>query len=184
MLQHALDWQTVLIEAFPQNFEKMVKNRPNAINVFGAMCLTESVEFSVGKHPATGGSTSDMSSYHKDKFTNDETGAITVPCKTIEGVLTENSITHIDVFFLDVEGAELSVLQTIDWSKVKIDMFVIEMNDTNPMKDEAVRAMLKAQGYVQPFSLREECRQRKGQQCVNNEVHVLPYLISGMAGAS
>ena len=34
--------------------------------------------------------------------------------------------THIDYFSLDVEGAEMIILQSIDWKHLDIDVFTIE----------------------------------------------------------
>ena len=39
--------------------------------------------------------------------------------------VTHTGITHVDVFSLDVEGAELAVLETMDWG-VGVDHWVIE----------------------------------------------------------
>ena len=157
----------------------MVQNRPDAINVHGAMCFGESIEFTIGVHPATGGTTHDMNAWHSEKFTNDKTGLVTVPCKSVAGILQENRISNIDVFFLDVEGAELTVLTTIDWTAVTIGMFIVEMNGTDPNKDEAVRAVLKAHGYVKPFRFLDECLKRK-ENCVNNEIFALPDYIQSI----
>lgn len=170
--QYALGWRTLLVEAFPENFEKMVRNRPEATNVFGAMCLGESIEFQVGKHGATGGVAQDMSDVHKQHWTTGETGVIQVPCMQVTKLFLEKKIDHVDVFFLDVEGGELAVLQTIDWGKVDIDMFVVEMDGSNLLKDEAVRAVLRAHGYVTPFNMLEECR-KKQEQCMPSELFVL-----------
>ena len=49
------------------------------------------------------------------------------------------NITHIDFFSLDVEGAELEVLKTLDLSAVHISVLVVEQDGTNPEKDGAVR---------------------------------------------
>ena len=35
-------------------------------------------------------------------------------------------IKHIDFFSLDVEGSELTVVESIDWTRVKIDVMLIE----------------------------------------------------------
>jgi hypothetical protein len=56
--------------------------------------------------------------------------------------------TRINFFSLDVEGAELKVLQTFDWSKVKIDVLMVEAEflanadkstSENKVKSELVR---------------------------------------------
>lgn len=160
------------MEAFPDNFVKMEENRPDATTVFGAMCLGDSIEFQAGEHGATGGVAQDMSETHKDRWTNSDTGVVTVPCMQVTKLLEDKKIDHVDVFFLDVEGGELSVLETIDWGKVQIDMFVVEMDGTNKQKDDAVKTKLQEQGYTIPFSMRDECKKRQ-EQCMVNELFVL-----------
>ena len=75
----------------------------------------------------------------------------------LSDLFQQNGIKHVDLFHLDVEGAELTVLETFDWS-IRIDMFVVEMDGTNPQKDAAVRELLHSRGYVTPFSLLGEFR--------------------------
>ena len=53
-------------------------------------------------------------------------------------------ITHVDFLSLDVEGHELEVLKTIDFSKVTIDVITVE-NDYN---DESIREILYANGFM------------------------------------
>lgn len=93
---------------------------------------------------------------------------IEVPCMTLSELFHKNGIDHVDLFYLDVEGGELTVLETFDWS-VPIDIFVVEMDSSNPQKDEAVRQLLFAHGYVTPFSLLEECRHQR-TECMPSEV--------------
>ena len=49
-----------------------------------------------------------------------------VLCIPLFSILEAIGMTHINLFSLDVEGAELDILQTIPFDKVKIDLFVIE----------------------------------------------------------
>ena len=49
-----------------------------------------------------------------------------VICIPLFSILEAIGMTHIHLFSLDVEGAELDILQTIPFDKVKIDLFVIE----------------------------------------------------------
>jgi hypothetical protein len=82
----------------------------------------------------------------------------------------KNGIDHVDLFFLGVAGGELTVLETFDWS-VAIDVLVVEMDGSNPQKDEAVRQLLFGHGYVTPFSLLEECRHQRSE-CMPSEIFV------------
>ena len=56
-------------------------------------------------------------------------------------------IQEIDFFSLDVEGAELLVLQTFDWS-VPVKMFCIEL-DREPDYVAQVHALLDVHGYTE-----------------------------------
>lgn len=52
-------------------------------------------------------------------------------------------VDTVDMFSLDVEGAELSVLKSIDWSRVTIKLLAIEVNH----KGSALDDFLLAKGY-------------------------------------
>ena len=163
------------MEASPVNFEKMVVNRPDAINVHAALCFGESIKFQLGDKgangevSATGGVAADMSDYHKENWAQAET--IDVPCKLVTNLLVENGIDHVDVFYLDVEGGELSVLETIEWGKVPIDMFIVEVDFSNFQKEEGVRFLLRNQGYITPFSMVEECSKLQ-KDCHKSDIFV------------
>lgn len=74
-------------------------------------------------------------------------GTTEITCLPLATVLQMFDLTHIDFFSLDVEGAELAVLQTLDFSKVHINVMVIEQDGHDPQKDEAVRQLLRAHGF-------------------------------------
>ena len=82
-------------------------------------------------------------------------GAHTVPCAPVKHIFETFGITHIDFFSLDVEGAELEVLKTLNFSNVHINVFVIEQDGRNPEKDEAVRQLLLANNFELDTSIKE-----------------------------
>ena len=43
-------------------------------------------------------------------------------------------VRHIDFMVLDVEGSELPVLKSIDWSKLGVDVFSIEYSQLGPVR--------------------------------------------------
>lgn len=180
--QYALSWKALLVEAFPDNYDKMVVNRPDAINVFGAICPGKSISFQTAESGATGGAVKDMSAFHKERFVGGAAPLIEVPCMTLSELFHKNGIDHVDLFYLDVEGGELTVLETFDWS-VPIDIFVVEMDSSNPQKDEAVRQLLFAHGYVTPFSLLEECRHQR-TECMPSDVFVTKSMADRMFGGA
>lgn len=53
------------------------------------------------------------------------------------------NIRHVDFFSLDVEGAELFILQSIDWTRIDVDIFVIEVQE----RREEIYEFMTSQGY-------------------------------------
>ena len=49
-----------------------------------------------------------------------------VICKTLSQILDAIHLRHIDFAIIDVEGAELSVLRSIDWRRLTFSVLVVE----------------------------------------------------------
>ena len=68
-----------------------------------------------------------------------------VECYPLYSLFLAVGITqNIDFLSLDIEGAELAVLKTIPWDKVRIELVMIEINHSD--KQELTNVMTKA-GY-------------------------------------
>jgi FkbM family methyltransferase len=51
---------------------------------------------------------------------------VTVPCYRIDSVLADRGVSTVDYLSIDVEGAELQVLQGIDFTKVRVNVIGVE----------------------------------------------------------
>lgn len=123
-LEDKLNYKGILIEASPILYSGLVKNRPNTKNYNFAISETEGeVEF-IG-HKATSGMTHTMTDAHREAWKLDNQPIYKVPTSRIDTITKENDVKRIDFFSLDVEGGELDVMKTIDWS-VPIWLFLIE----------------------------------------------------------
>lgn len=69
-----------------------------------------------------------------------------VKVEALENVLERHKITHVDFMSLDVEGAELDVLNGINFDKVCIDYIVVE-NNKGSKKERLVRDFLISHNY-------------------------------------
>ena len=166
--EHALQWTSVLIEANPDNFKALERNRPNAINIHSAMCSGDFIEF-IG-HGAVGGMVDTMSDRHRAGWVGATESPTRVPCQTFKQVFSKHGIKHVDVFILDVEGGEFEVLKTMDWS-VTVGVWVIELDSSNPEKNRKVRDELSRNGYIPAeWNIRDWCA--KGGDCTSNEAFV------------
>ena len=55
-----------------------------------------------------------------------------------------------------LQGAELEVLKTVNLTQVSIDVLVVEMDGSNPKKDEAVRELLAASNFELDNSMKDK----------------------------
>eukprot|EP00959_Pyramimonas_sp_CCMP1952_P240266 5020783-Pyramimonas_sp.AAC.2 len=157
------NWAGILIEGFPENFDKLVQNRPNrTVNLPRAVCeASRTVDF-VKTHFAavTAGNPETFSEGYikaehpqllqgkqgclvdgKPTCTISELPCYKVPCAPMWRMFVDVGVPHVDLLTVDVEGAEETVLHSIDW-RLPIHVVVVEMDGRNPDGDERIRAFL------------------------------------------
>lgn len=149
--ENELDWTGVCVEPNPKVFTQLKENR-NCVCL--NYCISEkkgALQFlSVsGYGEMLSGLISFFDQNHDkriDEIIKEHGGnkaMIDVPSMPMKEILEQQSLTEVDYFNIDVEGGEMSVLNSIDFSKVHIKVFTIENN--NRTKD--VRQFLKRKGY-------------------------------------
>ena len=102
--------------------------------------------------------------FHSVAFTNaaqanvpshyDNTTLVDIPCDQLTPAVLDVLGGHVTFFSLDVEGAENQVLRTLDFSKVHVDIWMVEnvnqfchREERCDSRDES-RAILQRAGYV------------------------------------
>jgi hypothetical protein len=175
-LASCFGWSGLLIEASSDNFRALERNlirRPLNITkaVHGAACpasLDMSPQFiNITKNggPAAGNPSEMTESQLKRWFhTSDPSGVLveSVPCRPMEAHLSflkstsinEYTKKHIDFLSLDVEGAEFTVLSTMDFDATQVDVISIELPYHNK-KAPACREFLANKGFVECDFLHE-----------------------------
>eukprot|EP01041_Mallomonas_annulata_P009071 gene9071-18793_t len=147
-----LGWQSIHIEANKHSFKRLIHNRPNSLNIHSALC-DERREFRFlthWKYPAVGGIYEFMApDYIKTWFPGinsvaDLKDEPTVQCVRLSSIFQNIRIDHIDIWILDVEGAEL---QGMDFNRVNISTIVMEGGNTNKTIDVMKVDYLKKYGY-------------------------------------
>ena len=167
--EEALGWHGLLIEAEPKYCDQIVNSRcakerawrgPEGIrNVLacGAVCKASdggSVEL-VKMDAMSGVPSMGMYETHLDMKINAKRmqGREVIPCAPMNALLSKAGLhrRRIDLFSLDVEGAELHVLNTIDWSTFRFGVLILEISciddPRGPLQNQT-RALLWSKGYT------------------------------------
>ena len=124
-LERCLGWQGLLIEGHPVNFHKMARARPGALNLGIAVCREHGLANFSERAGVASGINSEMDSFHRKHF-NIGNLVRRVPCGPLGDWFTALRLRTIDFFSLDVEGAELVVLQTLNWEALTIGVLLVE----------------------------------------------------------
>ena len=154
-------WTGLLIEANPHFFQEILMTNRNTFAINSCLS-TSKISEQVNFRPMdTGGGidgrmeTSHLKNMKKHYRRLYETKSITAQCFTLYSILKAIGQTEVDYFSLDVEGAEMDILDTIPFNKVKINVMSIEYKITgDPEKSlkklEMIRNFFKQIGnYIE-----------------------------------
>jgi len=151
--EDSLGFTGILIEPSLNQFEKLIKNRPNCNNFNYAISKIEG-EVDFKGNDEVGGMVHTMAeSFHKGWYENDKyphlKNLTTYKAKSIplHKILKQVDVKKVDLFFIDVEGGELEVLETMDWS-IPVYIIVIELDNHNAEKDEKCRKIMISNGLT------------------------------------
>ena len=131
--EETLGWKGINIEAAPPIFEKLCTNRPNSTNYNLALSdFNGKAEFTHAIHPELGTAFGNGSLRHTDEHKRelDEKGCtyqkFEVEVVTYPRLIEMCNIAQLDLFVLDVEGAEISVIRSMKESTVLPSVFCVE----------------------------------------------------------
>ena len=159
-----LGWNGVLIEAQPDNAKDLMINRKHTTNYAMAICAEGVHTVEITGNGAGSGMKENMHHYHLDKLLEQNNQTYTVPCAPLGTLLHQSGVSQVDFLSLDVEGAELLVLQTMDWD-IPVLIWLIEMGHSH---DDDIINLMWQHGYRPAlWNIREECTK---QNCPVNLV--------------
>jgi FkbM family methyltransferase len=151
------NWRGVLVEMLPWAFPALPNNRPRAHCVQAALgqeaihqLYLDAGDRSCLLRHMKPQDVIYLERHYRDIEPKPAYTVRWVAVRPVMAVIEEAGLTHIDYFSLDVEGAELDILQGIDFSRVRIDLFGIE---DNTARFDALRALLAPHGYQMIGSL-------------------------------
>ena len=181
--EKALGWRGLLIEGHPENSARLAEAArtvrtssaafSSSICPFAAPGVPGTLSFTTGG-AATGAATEAAAeAFLKAHHGGQAVGTKRVDCVPMQALLDATGVLDIDLLSLDVEGAELLVLRTIDLTVTNIRVVVIELDGHDPAKDESCRTLLRNAGFLAtPTSPRSACR--PGEDCTANDAFINP----------
>jgi FkbM family methyltransferase len=124
LLERSFGWKGILIEPSPEACRDCRKNR--RAPVYNCALVADSY---------TGNTvTGDFDGYPMGSVGGSRLGrenAFTVPARTLQSVLNESGVSHVDFLSLDAEGYELEILRGLDFDRVTFSYMLIELYPEN-----------------------------------------------------
>jgi hypothetical protein len=144
------NWTGVLIEA-DSAFNNALMGKHRRAHVVLNACLSpvkRAVRLPFKPIQWVGGLQSHLSLGNDHDFTKWERNVETLQCFPMASILQALGRRHVDMFALDIEGAEADVLETLPLDEILVDMFVIE-HARNQEKIKRIQEFLvKKWGYT------------------------------------
>jgi hypothetical protein len=150
----ARGWRAIHVEGSPTSYARLVANRPESLNLHTALCnASRTLHYAVNPNvPATSGFWEFIPAWIRTGFYKDVEVDLAkmplVPCRPLGPLLELYGVGHINLWVLDVEGAEEEVLTSVDFLRLRVDVIVAELDGGNAEKDERCHRLLLAAGYV------------------------------------
>lgn len=149
------NWTGYNIEPIQSVYEKLIVNRPNSVNINCAISDTDGFSdfyCNTGSSEMLSGLTTTFDPRHLDRLKNDvringtNMDVIQIETKRVDTLCKQYNIDHIHYLSVDVEGAEMNVIKSIDFNNVFIDVIDFENN----YEDVSVPIVeyLESKGYV------------------------------------
>jgi len=149
------NWTAIHVEADPENYGNLKYNRDRSVNVNGALC-SESMLLhysSLGVIPVRGFvefmTKSFLKKWHGPIYNNKTSidSLPTVQCLPVKVLLRELNIKHIDIWILDIEGAEESALRGTDFNQVRFNAIAMECDEHDIEKNKRKTDIIERNGF-------------------------------------
>lgn len=153
-------WDGLLVEANPNTFQQMV-SRDRTCGMLHA-CISKNVksmDFKIAGGETTAIQTAseshlnrikqDVRTYGKNKQWKGAGDVVTTTCHALGTLLDSMGVKHVDYFSLDVEGAEVHILNSIDFDRFTFGVLSIEVQENR----QEIHTIMKSKGYERFHSL-------------------------------
>lgn len=166
-------WSGINIEPNDNVYQKLISNRPNSINLNVAVSEEEEyLEFIKvsGAPEMISGLVKHYDHRHEKRLNKElrrdggKRETVLVKSRRLDNIFEENGIKNVNYLSIDVEGGELSVIKSINFDNVFIDIIGFEnnFNDTSrPIIDYLNIYILLGKVEYDIFMINEDSKFRK-----------------------
>lgn len=153
--EDTLGWTGILIEPNPVQFGHLTHNRPKC-KLYDALVsdIPGEVEFRYFLHglAAVSGVKDTLPPkfmtawFDNEGYKHEAQACVSMETRTLSNIVKDSGVDHIDFFSLDVEGHELHVLRSFDFS-VPVGLILMEANGEKAAEMKECDDILKNNGY-------------------------------------
>lgn len=154
------EWKGVLIELTRKSFQKLIVNRKNELATVNAGVCKKTQTIHLVE--STGAAVSGIWEFASESFRKKWWPEIksvsqlpTIQCRPLQDILDDilskesnpSASIYFDFFSLDVEGAELGVLESIDWQRTAFGIVFLEADGSDKQKENSIMSLMNRNGY-------------------------------------
>lgn len=133
-LLYELGWQGLNIDATPGSMEVFRRGRPRDINIEALISSRAGAhQFHRFNDPALNSASAELARDRERQTEYHVTSIETLSARRLDDVLSEHlpdGVESIDLMSVDVEGHDLDVLESNDWSRFRPTLLLVEVLDT------------------------------------------------------
>ena len=123
------NWTGLLIEVDPNLFSDLLRSERHSYMTNACLSPHDHavvLEYTIVNHTLLGGLSDYMEPSHHRNTDRHDRHSVMVQCFPLASILSAIGVSQIDYMSLDVEGSELSILKSIPFSSVDIDVMSVE----------------------------------------------------------
>jgi FkbM family methyltransferase len=149
LLETQYNWKGICCEPIPNNFENLVKNRPNSIcykeAVYNQSGLT--LTFNIANNYDLLSGIAEHIDTHKSSVDSNKTTIQVQTISLLDVLDNANAPSFIEYMSLDTEGSELEILKNFDFEKYTFGLIDVEHNYNEPRRTK-IKNLLLSKGYI------------------------------------
>jgi FkbM family methyltransferase len=143
LLEKDFNWNGICIEALPDKFNELIKNR-KSININKAVYDITGKILNFSSNDLLSGITDKIDRHLETKNKQQ----ISVETVTLNDILEENNApTFIDYISIDTEGSEFEIIKSVDLNKYTFGLIHLEHNFVEPRRSDMKKYLLE-NGYL------------------------------------